>query len=134
MDPLQAANILFGVWSALQGGESQDEGPSGAGGTRDLEPVARQAVERQLAEAKERMDRLVLVVHAMWTLVSEKTGLTEAELLQRINDLDAADGVIDGRVVRPPMRCSCGAMVSRKMHRCLFCGKEAPDAGAFERL
>jgi hypothetical protein len=77
----------------------------------------------------------VLMVHAMWTLLSEKTGLTDAELLKRVTDLDAQDGTIDGRITRPPVRCSkCDAMVSRQFNRCLFCGQEYTGGSAFETL
>jgi hypothetical protein len=127
--------MLFGVWSLLQPeAQEQVERPLTAAAPPELNPAARQALERHVAQLQERVDRLVLVVHAMWSLIAEKTNLTEADLLQRMNDLDAADGVVDGRVTRPPIRCSCGAMVNRKLHRCLFCGKEAPDAGTFDKL
>lgn len=71
----------------------------------------------------------------MWTLLSEKTGLTDAELLKRVTDLDAQDGTIDGRITRPPVRCSkCDAVVCRKFSRCLFCGEEYTGGSAFETL
>jgi hypothetical protein len=76
------------------------------------------------SRADQRVDQLLLVVQAMWTLVQEKTGLTDAELVARVSELDGGDGVVDGRIVRPPVKCAkCGAAVSRKFNRCLFCGK-----------
>jgi len=85
---------------------------------------------------QERTDRLVLVTHAMWSLMSEKMGITEADLLKRLTELDAADGTVDGQVTvtTPPVRCSCGAMVCRKLNRCLFCGKPYQPASTFDTL
>ncbi|MGE5361009.1 MAG: hypothetical protein ACM3NQ_18480 [Bacteroidales bacterium] len=89
---------------------------------------------RGVAEVQQRMDRTVLVVHAMWTLLSEKSGITEADLLKRMTELDEADGTADGQVSAPPVRCSCGAMVCRKLARCLYCGKAYDGGSAFDTL
>ncbi len=79
-------------------------------------------------QLQERLDRMALVVRAMWTLLAEKAGVTEEDLAKRVTDLDASDGTVDGRVTTRSFRCSCGAMVCRKFNRCLFCGKEYTDA------
>jgi hypothetical protein len=90
---------------------------------------------REVARADERIDKLVLIAHAMWTLVAEKTGLTEADLLKPVTEVDGQDGTIDGRITRPPVRCSkCDAVISRKFNRCLFCGQAYTGGGAFETL
>lgn len=97
--------------------------------------AARTVSLQELARADERIDKLVLLAHAMWTLVAEKTGLTEADLLKRVTELDGQDGTIDGRITRPPVRCSkCDAVISRKFNRCLFCGQPYTGGGAFETL
>jgi len=91
----------------------------------DAETAGRQAAQKVVQRLEARLDRLVLVVHAMWTLLREKTDLTDADLIKRATELDAQDGTVDGRVSRPPVPCSsCGAMICRKFNRCLFCGEE----------
>ena len=83
----------------------------------------------------QRVDQLLLVVQAMWALVQEKTGLTDAELLARVTELDARDGATDGRVTRPPVKCAkCGAAVARKFNRCLFCGEPYTAGSAFDSV
>lgn len=77
----------------------------------------------------ERVDRLVLVVQAMWSLL-EENGYTAEDLQLRISALDAADGVADGTITRQPRRCpSCGAMVGAGLDHCQFCGHAFADAG-----
>lgn len=85
----------------------------------------------QVRDLGERLDKLTLVTHAMWTLLSERTQITEEDLLRRITEIDARDGTVDGRVARQPVKCSCGAMVCAKFQRCLFCGKDYRGSGAF---
>jgi len=129
INPIQAANILFGVWEVLHGAPEEAQQDSG---TRIVEVETRG--DRDYEALKERYDRLVLVVHAMWTLVAEKTAITDADLAKQITDLDAADGTVDGRVTAPPVQCSCGAMVCRKMKRCMFCGKPYEAGTTFDTL
>jgi hypothetical protein len=105
------------------------------GEARSEAAKARMGTLHGLALAQERVDKLVLLTHAMWTLLSEKSGMSEADLIKRVTDLDAQDGSVDGRITRPPVRCSkCGAMVCRKFNRCLFCGQAHTDDGAFGAL
>lgn len=103
--------------------------------TAEAELAARKAVEREYLHIEKRLDKLVLVVQAMWSLVAEKSGLTETDLLRRVTELDAQDGAVDGRITRPPVRCSkCDATICRKFNRCLFCGQEYTGGSAFDTV
>jgi hypothetical protein len=86
--------------------------------------IASREASRQLQELDERLDRAVMVVHAMWTLVAERTGLTNEDLARRVTEIDGRDGSVDGRITVQPVKCSCGATVCTKFRRCLFCGKD----------
>ncbi len=135
MDPIQAANILLGIWEVLQGSsDSEVHSPDVDVARASAEISAREAADRRYAGVDERLARLVLVVRAMWTLLAEKSGLTDADLLKRMKELDAADGGGDGGAAKAPFRCSCGAMVSRRLNRCLFCGKVYGDADVLNAL
>lgn len=88
------------------------------GGTR----MATRAVD-------ERVDRLVLMCHALFELVQESTGITEEQLKAKIVEVDMRDGTADGRLAPKPRRCpKCDAMISPKFGRCLFCGQQDPAA------
>jgi hypothetical protein len=85
----------------------------------------------RLHDLNERLDRVVLVMEAMWSLMEEQ-GMTEDDLRRRIQELDATDGVVDGRKVEPAGRCpSCEAAVGRGAGICQFCGHEFRDANPF---
>ena len=49
---------------------------------------------------EDQVNRLTLVSHAMWTLLSQATHLTEQQLIDRVREIDLRDGVEDGRVTR----------------------------------
>jgi hypothetical protein len=79
-----------------------------------------------LLDIHDRVDRLLLVVDAMWSLL-EENGYTEEQLKDRIEQIDASDGVVDGRR-RPRSRpCrECGSMVPAESESCQFCGTVVP--------
>ncbi len=135
MDPLTAANLVLTVWDVLGGMAGPSDRPTPTVGSGPAEPEA-PPIARDYVALQARMDKLVLVTHAMWTLLSEKMGVTEADLVKRLTDLDAADGAMDGRegATTPPPRCSCGAAICRKMNRCLFCGKKYDGGSTFDTL
>jgi hypothetical protein len=84
-----------------------------------------QRVGSRTEEVERRLERLVLISEALWTLLRERTGIEEREFLDRIRELDLSDGHRDGKVRRPVTDCpSCGRVVSTRNVRCLYCEAE----------
>ena len=72
-----------------------------------------------------RLDRAMMTVEAMWTIMRDKLGVTNEELVERIVDLDLTDGILDGKERKPPLECpSCSRRISRRFPRCMYCGVE----------
>src|SRR5262245_5666492 len=87
------------------------------------------------AEMQDRVERLALLTQAMWELMAERTGLTIGDLAERVRQLDAQDGRMDGKrgVVAdaPQIRCSsCQAVVPAGKTTCQFCGATVSEAEA----
>src|SRR5438270_6899168 len=79
--------------------------------------------QRLAQEMAYRLDRLTLANMALWSLLKEKVGLTEEELVARMQEIDLRDGQVDGRVRQEIAICpNCQQTLSRKHHRCLYCG------------
>lgn len=73
-------------------------------------------------DLNDRIDRLTLVVGAMWSLL-EENGYTGDDLIARMEQLDAGDGAVDGKVSPSAAPCpECGAMVATGQPICQFCG------------
>jgi len=77
----------------------------------------------RIAELERRIERLTLSGMAMWSLLCEKHGFSEADLLAKIEEIDLGDGRADGRVEQPKgRRCGeCGRMVSKIHTICIYC-------------
>jgi len=84
--------------------------------------------EAGLEALRAQFDRLSMVCQALWTLLRDKTELTEEDLIARVHDVDLTDGVLDGKVRRVASECTaCGRVVAARHLLCLYCG--APNEG-----
>src|SRR5262245_5233390 len=121
------------IWDLVQQIQIENLKARQITGESDTDRVASRA--RAMGdEMNTRVERLVLVTEAMWELLSERTGLTVAELAERVRTLDAQDGHLDGKRGAPApsqVRCpSCQAVVPAGKTICQFCGAEVPEAKA----
>jgi hypothetical protein len=72
-----------------------------------------------------RLERLALITEALWTLLRERVGMTDEQLLERIREVDLSDGVLDGKVRRGTSECpACQRVLSKRHSHCLYCGAE----------
>jgi len=77
-------------------------------------------------DVHDRVDRLVLVVEAMWSLL-EDAGYSAEQLKERIEAMDAADGTVDGKRTAKVAQCrACGSKVAAGLPACQFCGTKVP--------
>ncbi|MEO0588067.1 MAG: hypothetical protein AAF078_10550 [Planctomycetota bacterium] len=84
---------------------------------------------------EERVERLTLVCMAMWSLIQDKTNLTEKDLLERAALIDGMDGTTDGKATRGIRKChSCGRTMSPRHRKCLYCGAEEKLSSAFDAV
>jgi len=122
--------------SALFGGHHRDHaaGASAAGAAARSESAAKRA-ERQSSHMEDRLERLSLVCMAMWSLIQDKTGLTEQDLMERVKLIDMMDGVDDGKASRSVRKCkACGRTMSPRHRKCLYCGAKELVTSAFDAV
>lgn len=91
----------------------------------------REAMRDEIRDLHERIDRLTLTCEALWSLVAASSDLDENDLIRTITELDAEDGDVDGRRIRGPQPCTCGAMINHRLKACQFCGEPAPVHSVF---
>jgi hypothetical protein len=84
----------------------------------------------RIEDLNERVDKLLMIVRAMWALMEEQ-GLTAAQLMAKIEELDLQDGVDDDQVRDKLVECpSCQSKVAPGLRACQLCGTEVrPDTG-----
>ncbi len=114
---------MSGLW--LAGMRMQDVADGRAAGAQARQ--ASQGVAQHQAQIKElthQVERLSLLNQAMWELLRDKLGLTDADLERVANEVDMRDGVADGKMTKHAVRCpSCGRVCNSKHPKCLYCGQ-----------
>jgi ribosomal protein S27AE len=100
--------------------------------------TARSNAERarlDTAQLQDRVDRLSLICLAMWSLIEEKTGLTQEDLARRVEEIDLQDGLPDGKVTRTVRKCDrCGRTLSPRHNRCMYCGAGGASDSPFDHI
>ena len=105
-----------------------------AGDASRAQSAARSA-RSEVSHIEDRLDRLSLVCMAMWSLIQDKTNLTEQELLERVKMIDLMDGVADGKATKTVAKCpKCGRAMSPRHNRCLYCGSGKLIESAFDAV
>ena len=90
-----------------------------------------EATVRTAARLNDKVDRLALLCQAMFELMQQTSGVTEAQFKAKIAEIDSRDGQADGRIMPKPKPCpKCGAMISPQFGRCLFCGYHDESSGS----
>ncbi len=96
---------------------------------------AASSARRDVSHLEDRLERLSLVCMAMWSLIQDKTGLTEEDLLERVRVIDLMDGVEDGKASRTVQKChACNRVMSPRHQKCLYCGAAKLAKSAFDRI
>lgn len=111
------------LWDALQQIQIEQLKSDVEMAKYDASKMALDATDRHVRILAQQVETLTLMCHAMWTLLQERHGLTDADLFARFNELDLRDGTRDGRFRPPPQPCpTCNGMVNARIGKCLTCG------------
>jgi hypothetical protein len=95
-----------------------------SGGMPPLTPSAASEARSFALAARADIERVLMITEALWQILKEKHGYTDAELFRRITEIDLRDGRADGRVApSPPRRCPhCDRVMVKHRPVCIFCG------------
>jgi hypothetical protein len=98
-------------------------------------PLNLEPSPREEHDTGERLDQLLLICAAMWELLAERAGVTETDLVAKIAEIDARDGIADGKFTYTPVKCpKCNRTLFPKQRRCLYCGAERPVDTVFKTV
>ena len=81
----------------------------------------------ELVQLQSQMDRLHLMQLALLELNLERLGISEAQFLAKLEELDRRDGRPDGRLALAPAGCpSCKRPNHARRLACIYCGERLP--------
>ena len=77
----------------------------------------------EIKELAEQVERLSLLNQALWELLREKLGLSDADLEKQAYAVDMRDGHADNKLTRTPVKCPNCERVNNSRHgQCMYCG------------
>lgn len=86
-----------------------------------------------IANVQRQVARLTLACQAMWELLRDRSDLTEEDIEAKINEIDARDGQVDGKIGIVLAECpSCGRPTNSRRDSCLMCGAPLQRQHRFE--
>ena len=96
-----------------------------SGGMPPLTPSTASEARSIAQAARADIERLLMITEALWQILKEQHGYTDAELFRRVTEIDLRDGRADGRVApSPPRKCPhCDRVMVKNRPLCIFCGK-----------
>ena len=79
-----------------------------------------------------RIQALELTCAALWTILKDKNGYTDDELINAIHEVDARDGAVDGKISHIARVCPhCNRKVlTRNPTKCSWCSGNLSPLGA----
>lgn len=93
------------------------------------------SVETHVAHLEIQVEKLILVNQALVELLIAKLGMSEAEIIDKVIEVDLRDGTQDGRMNGAPTKCTeCGRPVNPNKKRCLYCGHQTPPSSILDRI
>ena len=128
MDPTIIFNLIMGILSSLPRdgdllNESLVEPHDVATPNFTSTPPSESGV------LHDKVERMALVNAAMWSLISEKLGITPEELIAKIREVDLIDGRPDGKISSTAKTCpKCSRIMNSTTGNCLYCNYTPPPA------
>jgi len=84
-------------------------------------------------DALRQIERLTLACQSMWELLRDHSDLTEDHLKAKMLEVDARDGMIDGKISHEIIDCpACGQKTNTRRPFCVFCGQTIENPHAFK--
>lgn len=75
-----------------------------------------------------QLEKLTLACQAMWEILRDHLGFTDEQLKAKILEVDARDGVVDGKIGVELIDCpQCGKKASTSKTNCMYCGHRLPS-------
>lgn len=107
---------------------------------QEAEAQASQAINKteklisDFQKLENRVETLSLTCQALWELLRESNHFTEEQVMQKMQEIDLRDGVVDGKIGQQVVVCpKCKRNSNSKRKVCLYCGGDLPVTHLFER-
>lgn len=113
-------DLIWDVWQQQRIGELEQKAQASGAQVAD--------VQERVRAVEQNVERLMTTTAAMWSLVKQRTGLTDQDLIVRVRKMEGEQAEGRGQAVK----CAkCGRTVPARKMMCLYCGAERQGTSPF---
>lgn len=77
----------------------------------------------EIAKLQRQLDKVSLASQAMWELLRDHAGVSDDQIVEKMQEIDLRDGSVDGKIGATIYDCPrCGRKTNSNRHNCIFCG------------
>jgi hypothetical protein len=88
----------------------------------------------ELDDLRRKTDALTITCQALWEILRAQTGLRDDQILAKMQEIDARDGRVDGKISTTLAECpKCRRKSNSTRKCCLYCGTMLPLQNVFGR-
>ena len=83
------------------------------------------AHENEIRQLRQKIEHMTRVIRGLMTLLEEKTGITEAQVIEQVEKIEESELGFGGQPMREAPECgSCGRPLQEDSPTCIYCGQE----------
>ncbi|MEO0444712.1 MAG: hypothetical protein AAF191_01415 [Verrucomicrobiota bacterium] len=86
-----------------------------------------------MRRSEQQINHLTLACQAMWELLRDTSEVSEKDLEEKILEVDARDGSVNGKIGNQVLVCgACGRNTNSRRKHCIMCGAPIDRPHQFE--
>ena len=88
----------------------------------------------EVDDLRRKADALTITCQALWEILRTQTGMRDDQILAKMQEIDARDGRVDGKISTTLAECpKCRRKSNSARKSCLYCGTALPVRHVFGR-
>ena len=117
---------MFDLWDVFQQGQIDSTRRDVDSAKRDVKHTSAR-LQNESLRLESKLDNLAIICQALVEILRDKGGVTEEEILSKINEIDARDGRVDGKMTGRPVDCPrCNRATHTRQVVCMYCSAPLP--------
>jgi hypothetical protein len=124
---------MFDLWDVFQQGQINKTSRTADSAKRDVKHTS-ERLNTETLRLESKIDNLAIICQALVEILRDQGGVSEEVIQSKIDEIDARDGRIDGKMSGKPIDCpNCGRPTHTRQIVCMYCSASLPDTLLVEK-
>ncbi len=124
---------MYDLWDVFQQGQINSARRDAESTKRDVKHTSAR-LQNESLRLESKLDNLAIICQALVEILRDKGGVTEEDIHSKINEIDARDGRVDGKMTGKPVNCPrCNRVTHTRQVICMYCSTPLPGTTFVEK-